>query len=137
MFGYDTYFLTGSDEHGQKVAASAEKSGRSPLEHCDFYVNAFKELNNRLGISNTSYIRTTDPYHESSAKVCALCGVYRNIEYSFVLVAPYRNCGKNALTRETSTSILTRDGTTREKSALSRRTRLRLPISLTLAAVYP
>jgi methionyl-tRNA synthetase len=69
VFGYDAYFLTGSDEHGQKVAASAEKSGRTPIEHCDFYVNAFKNLNNRLGISNSAYIRTTDPYHESSAQV--------------------------------------------------------------------
>lgn len=69
VFGYDAFFLTGSDEHGQKVAASAEKAGRSPIEHCDFYVNAFKDLNNRLGISNNKYIRTTDPYHESSARV--------------------------------------------------------------------
>jgi methionyl-tRNA synthetase len=69
VFGYDSYFLTGSDEHGQKVAASAEKSGRSPIEHCDIYVDGYKKLNDKLGISNTSYIRTTDAYHEYSAKV--------------------------------------------------------------------
>lgn len=69
VFGYDAFFLTGSDEHGQKVAASAEKAGRTPIEHCDFYVNAFKDLNSKLGISCDSYIRTTDTYHENSAKV--------------------------------------------------------------------
>lgn len=69
IFGYDTYFLTGSDEHGQKVAASAEKSGRTPIEHCDYYVNAFKALNQKLSISCSQYVRTTDPYHEQSAKV--------------------------------------------------------------------
>jgi methionyl-tRNA synthetase len=42
VFGYDTYFLTGSDEHGQKVASSAKAMNRSPMEHCDEYVKAFK-----------------------------------------------------------------------------------------------
>ena len=40
-----------SDEHGQKVAASAEKAGLSPKAHCDKYVDAFKALNQRLGVS--------------------------------------------------------------------------------------
>ena len=48
VLGYDTFFLTGADEHGQKVASSAEKNGRAPKEHCDIYVNAFKALNQRL-----------------------------------------------------------------------------------------
>ena len=41
-FGYDTYFLTGSDEHGQKVASSAAALNRLPQEHCDEYVRSFK-----------------------------------------------------------------------------------------------
>jgi len=68
IMGFDTYFLTGSDEHGQKVATSAETAGRDPLSHCDIYVNAFKALNQRLAVSNDQYIRTTDPYHELTAQ---------------------------------------------------------------------
>ena len=68
VMGYDTFFLTGSDEHGQKVAASAAASGRSPLDHCDIYVDAFKALNQRLAISCSDYQRTTDPYHEDTAR---------------------------------------------------------------------
>jgi leucyl-tRNA synthetase len=70
VFGHDTYFLTGSDEHGQKVAASAVKLGRQPLEHCDVYANGFQALNQRLAVSNNDYIRTTSTKHEDSARVC-------------------------------------------------------------------
>jgi methionyl-tRNA synthetase len=38
VMGYDTFFLTGSDEHGQKVAASATAAGRTPIDHCNLYV---------------------------------------------------------------------------------------------------
>ena len=73
--GYDTFFLTGSDEHGQKVAAAAEKNGMAPIDHCNLYVNAFKALNQRLCVSNNSYQRTTDKYHEETSqrlwKMCA------------------------------------------------------------------
>ena len=69
VFGYDTFFLTGTDEHGQKVASSAEKLGRNPLEHCDIYANGFMALNQRLAVSNNEYIRTTSQKHEDSARV--------------------------------------------------------------------
>ena len=68
LFGKDTYFLTGADEHGQKVAASAEKNGVTPIEHCNKYVNAFKALNQRLGVSYDRYIRTTDASHEDTCR---------------------------------------------------------------------
>lgn len=68
VLGFDTYFLTGSDEHGQKVANSAEKAGRTPLNHCDIFVNAFKALNQRLAITCSDYQRTTDPEHERTAQ---------------------------------------------------------------------
>lgn len=68
VFGYDVYFLTGSDEHGQKVANSAEKAGRTPLEHCDIFVNAFQALNQRLAVSNSAYLRTTNPDHKKMAQ---------------------------------------------------------------------
>jgi methionyl-tRNA synthetase len=59
------------------VAASAEKGGRTPLEHCDFYVASFKSLNRALGISCSRYIRTTDPQHEDTARVrSSVCHQY-------------------------------------------------------------
>lgn len=78
VLGFDTFFLTGSDEHGQKVAASAEKAGRSPKDHCDHYVEAFKSLDEKLNISYSRYIRTTDEDHILTSqllwKLCANVG---------------------------------------------------------------
>jgi methionyl-tRNA synthetase len=74
LLGYDTYFLTGSDEHGQKVASSAEKAGRAPLDHCNIFVNGFKALNQRLLVTNDQYIRTTDASHKDTAqKLWVMC----------------------------------------------------------------
>jgi methionyl-tRNA synthetase len=74
VLGYKTFFLTGADEHGQKVAASAEAAGRTPEEHCTIYVNAFKALNQRLLVTNTDYLRTTDARHAATAqKLWCLC----------------------------------------------------------------
>jgi methionyl-tRNA synthetase len=68
VLGRDTFFLTGTDEHGQKVAASATQSGLTPQEHCDKYVAAFKQLHKQLLISYSDFIRTTDPFHERTAQ---------------------------------------------------------------------
>jgi methionyl-tRNA synthetase len=57
-----------ADEHGQKVATAAAAAGRTPKEHCDIYVNAFKALNQRLAISCNQYIRTTDEFHKDTAR---------------------------------------------------------------------
>ena len=74
VMGCDVYFLTGSDEHGQKVAASAALGNLPPLDHCNIYVNAFKALNQRLAISCSGYQRTTDPSHEETArKLWCMC----------------------------------------------------------------
>ena len=74
MLGYDTYFLTGADEHGQKVEASARKMERSPIEHCNTYVAAFEDLNTKLGISNDDYIRTTQERHKKTCqKLWQIC----------------------------------------------------------------
>jgi len=63
-----TYFLTGADEHGQKIAATAEDMGQSCIEMCDKYVTGFKCLNQRLLISNDDYVRTTSARHKRTAK---------------------------------------------------------------------
>lgn len=69
VLGFDTFFLTGTDEHGQKVAASAELAGVTPKEHCDRYVEAFQSLHKKLLISFNDFIRTTDPSHERTAQL--------------------------------------------------------------------
>ena len=73
LFGYDVYFLTGTDEHGQKVASKAESLEKDPKELCDMYVMKFKELNAKLNISNNYFIRTTDPKHHVNAKALWNC----------------------------------------------------------------
>ena len=63
MLGKDVFFLTGSDEHGQKVADRAQKQGLSPKEFCDKLDVKFKDLWKKLYISYDKYVRTTDDYH--------------------------------------------------------------------------
>ncbi len=62
--GYDSYFLTGTDEHGQKIEQSAQKKGVTPKELCDEVVQNFKRLWETLNIQNDDFIRTTDKGHE-------------------------------------------------------------------------
>lgn len=61
--GVPTFFLTGTDEHGQKVEKAAREKGRSPKEHADIMVENFKGLWKRLNISHDAFIRTTDKEH--------------------------------------------------------------------------
>ena len=59
--GFDVKFLTGMDEHGQKVEEAAREHGMGPKEWCDSQVPAFEELWRTLEISNDDFIRTTEP----------------------------------------------------------------------------
>ena len=61
--GYEVFFLTGTDEHGQKVEKAAADKGRSPKEHADLLVDNFKAIWKKLNITNDSFIRTTDTNH--------------------------------------------------------------------------
>ena len=63
--GRDVFFLTGLDEHGQKVQQAAAKAGIDPQTHCDKLAPRFQELWKRLSISNDAFIRTTDAPHKS------------------------------------------------------------------------
>jgi methionyl-tRNA synthetase len=63
--GRDVFFLTGLDEHGQKVQQAAAKAGVDPQTHCDKLAPQFQELWKRLNISNDAFIRTTDAPHKS------------------------------------------------------------------------
>ena len=62
--GRDVFFLTGLDEHGQKVQQAAAKAGVDPQTHCDKLAPQFLQLWKRLNISNDAFIRTTDPPHK-------------------------------------------------------------------------
>jgi methionyl-tRNA synthetase len=62
--GKEVFFLTGTDEHGQKVQKAASEKGRTPKEHADIMVENFKSLWKRLNISYDAFIRTTDPEHK-------------------------------------------------------------------------
>lgn len=64
LLGDDTFFLTGLDEHGQKVQQAAEARGVSPKQHCDEMAERFKALWEQLEISNDDFIRTTEPRHQ-------------------------------------------------------------------------
>ena len=66
--GYKVFFLTGTDEHGQKVLQAAQDLGIEPQEHVDKLHNRFKELWTKLNISNDDFIRTTEKRHQ--ALVC-------------------------------------------------------------------
>ena len=66
--GYDTYFLTGLDEHGQKVQTVAEKRGLTPQEHVDEMAEAAKKLWKEMDISNSDFIRTTEERHEKAVE---------------------------------------------------------------------
>ncbi|HEU5161895.1 MAG TPA: class I tRNA ligase family protein, partial [Thermoanaerobaculia bacterium] len=61
--GIDVFFLTGTDEHGQKIERSAAKQGISPIDLADRVVADHHRLNGRLGISNDDFIRTTQSRH--------------------------------------------------------------------------
>lgn len=68
LSGNDTFFLTGSDEHGQKVEKAAAEKGLEPRELADKVVGRFKDLWKELNISYDFFIRTTEPFHEKGVQ---------------------------------------------------------------------
>jgi len=63
MQGYDVYFLTGTDEHGQKIERKAEAVGKTPKEYVDGIVENIKKLWELMDVKYDGFIRTTDDYH--------------------------------------------------------------------------
>lgn len=61
--GIRTFFLTGTDEHGQKIAQAAAHAGKSPQEFVDGFIDAYKDMWHKYEIEYTHFIRTTDPGH--------------------------------------------------------------------------
>lgn len=66
--GYDVYFLTGTDEHGEKVATTAAKNEMQPKEFCDKIAAHFVDMTKELNISNDDFIRTTEERHYKASK---------------------------------------------------------------------
>ncbi|MGE4421005.1 MAG: methionine--tRNA ligase [Pseudodesulfovibrio sp.] len=63
LMGEETYFLTGTDEHGDKIVQAAESNGQTPQEYVDTISKLFKDLWPNMNISNNDFIRTTEPRH--------------------------------------------------------------------------
>ena len=68
LLGEDVFFLTGTDEHGQKIENKAKKEGLAPKEYVDKLSKKFKDLWGILDISYNKFIRTTDDYHKESVQ---------------------------------------------------------------------
>ncbi len=67
--GCETFFLTGTDEHGDKIVAAAEKAGSTPQQYVDRISTLFRALWPKLNISHTAFIRTTDPQHKKTVQL--------------------------------------------------------------------
>eukprot|EP00262_Sarcandra_glabra_P020627 TRINITY_DN832_c0_g1_i1.p1 TRINITY_DN832_c0_g1~~TRINITY_DN832_c0_g1_i1.p1 ORF type:complete len:604 (-),score=80.16 TRINITY_DN832_c0_g1_i1:46-1857(-) len=68
LLGRKVTFITGTDEHGEKIATAATAHGCSPSEHCDVVSDAYRMLWKDLDIAYDKFIRTTDPKHEAIVK---------------------------------------------------------------------
>ena len=68
LLGNEVFFLTGTDEHGQKVEKAAAEKGLKPIELADEVVVRFKSLWKDLNISYDFFIRTTQPFHEKGVQ---------------------------------------------------------------------
>src|ERR1700683_3052387 len=64
LLGADTFFLTGTDEHGQKIERAAQAAGKTPQQYADEISAEFRKLWQRMGISNDDFIRTTEERHK-------------------------------------------------------------------------
>lgn len=70
MFGEETKFLTGVDEHGQKIQSAAAARGVPPQQHCDEMCENFKSIWKELDIEYDIFFRTTDDFHKKAVQEC-------------------------------------------------------------------
>ncbi|MCX8134285.1 MAG: methionine--tRNA ligase [Roseococcus sp.] len=68
LAGREVYFLTGTDEHGQKVERAAQEAGEEPQAFTDRVSQAFRDLTATMGLSNDGFIRTTEPRHRAACQ---------------------------------------------------------------------
>lgn len=84
LHGDEIFFLTGTDEHGQKIAQAAAKEGKTPKDFVDQFIPAYKHAWQLYGIEYTKFMRTTDQYHYTSvqriiAKLIETGAVYKGM----------------------------------------------------------
>src|ERR1700741_4605024 len=70
LFGDETFFLTGTDEHGQKAQEAAAKRGLTPQQHCDEMSKNFQIAWKEMNASNDIFYRTTNPVHVKVVQDC-------------------------------------------------------------------
>ncbi|MFZ5425373.1 MAG: methionine--tRNA ligase [Thermodesulfobacteriota bacterium] len=68
QMGREVHFLTGTDEHGDKIVKAAQAAGKSPQEYCDEISGLFQALWPQLGVENSQFIRTTDSAHKAAVQ---------------------------------------------------------------------
>ena len=66
--GLNVFFLTGTDEHGQKIERAAKENNKTPLIFCNEISKTFLDLTKTLNLSNNDFIRTTEERHKKSAR---------------------------------------------------------------------
>ena len=110
LMGYDVFYLTGLDEHGQKIQQKAEEAGITPQAYVDGMAVGVKELWQLLDISYDKFIRTTDDYHEKVVaqvfeRLLAQDDIYLG-EYSAGIQYQMRNSLQKASLRKFSVTKL-------------------------------
>jgi methionyl-tRNA synthetase len=116
MLGNDTWFLTGTDEHGQKVERAAQAASKSPQAFADEVSAQFRSLWDRMGLSYDQYIRTTDEAHKQGVRKLfqtlkdrgfiykgSYTGQYCVVEELYVETPPGVPCPNDGSTTETIT----------------------------------
>lgn len=102
----NVFFLTGTDEHGAKIAEAAEREGKSPKTFCDEMAPLFQQTWQRLNISYTHFIRTTDEYHEKGAAEFLTALKLKGALYESAYKGLYCNACESFITEKQ----LTKDG---------------------------
>ena len=67
--GFNVFFLTGTDEHGQKIQRAAKENNKEPQVFCDEISKTFFNLSKTLNLSNDDFIRTTEKRHKSAVRI--------------------------------------------------------------------
>jgi methionyl-tRNA synthetase len=114
MMGFDTWFLTGTDEHGQKIQRAAEAAGKTPQKFTDEVSAEFRALWDRMGITYDDYIRTTSERHKRGVQELwhrlrdngyiykgSYTGQYCVFDEMYVEVGPGEPCPECGRTTET------------------------------------
>jgi len=113
--GYRVHFLTGTDEHGQKVEKSAQAAGTEPQAFTDRVSQNFRHLSQVMGFTNDDFIRTTEPRHKRACqaiwrKLMAAGDIYLGSYAGWYAVRDEAFYGENELTRQPDGSFLAPSG---------------------------